>query len=440
MVLIRNLRNIFRIPELTRKLLFTLGVLIVYRIGSYIPAVGVDVVFLKQTLEHGSQVLGGVLSYLDMVSAGSLSRGMLFALGISPYITASIIVQFLGFTVPYFEQLMKEGDYGYKIMNQYTRYLTLALSVSYSIGYAAALEAMGAVVAPGFGFRFVFVLSLTVASMFVMWMGEQISLMGIGNGSSMLIFASIITQFPNDAIQTINAVQTGSMHLFAAAIVLSFYLLLVAAIVYLEKGERKIPVQYARRVVGRKVYGGQSSYIPFRINTSGVMPVIFASSFLQIPSILAGVLQWAGVFKGLTSVILSAGWRTSFLYNVLQFGLIVFFTYFYTELVYNPVKLADQMKKSGGFVPGIRPGKSTADFFYYILTRVGLLGALYLGFLSVLPNLLYRFIYMPFFLTGTSLLIAVGVALEFSSQVESYLIERRYEGFLSAGRMKNKVQ
>ncbi|HAU30125.1 MAG: Protein translocase subunit SecY [candidate division TM6 bacterium GW2011_GWF2_43_17] len=440
MVLIRNLRNIFFIPELARKLVFTLAVLIVYRIGSYIPAVGVDVVFLKQTLEHGSQVLGGVLSYLDMVSAGSLSRGMLFALGISPYITASIIMQFMGFTVPYFEQLMKEGDYGYKIMNQYTRYLTLALSISYSTGYAAALEAMGAVISPGFGFRFVFVLSLTVASMFIMWMGEQISLMGIGNGSSMLIFASIVAQFPNDAIQTVNAVQTGSMHLFVAFFVLLFYLILTAAIVYLEKGERKIPVQYARRVVGRKVYGGQSSYIPFKINTSGVMPVIFASSFLQIPSILAGILQWAGLFKGVAAAILSTGWRTSFLYNLLQFGLIVFFTYFYTELVYNPVKLADQMKKSGGFVPGIRPGKSTADFFYYILTRVGLLGALYLGFLSVLPNLMYRFVYMPFFLTGTSLLIAVGVALEFASQVESYLIERRYEGFLSAGRMKNKVQ
>ncbi len=440
MVLIRNLRNIFLIPELARKLVFTLGVLIVYRIGSYIPAIGINASALQETLEHGSKVLGGVLSYLDIVSAGSLSQGMLFALGISPYITASIIVQFMGFTIPYFEQLTKEGDYGYKIMNQYTRYITLALSISYSIGYAATLESMpNVVVNPGFAFRFVFVLSLTVASMFVMWMGEQISLMGIGNGSSMLIFASIVTRFPNDAIQMINALQVGNMHIFAALFILLFYFVLTAAIVFLEKGERKIPVQYARRVVGRKVYGGQSSYIPFRINTSGVMPVIFASSFLQIPTILAGILQWAGLFKGLTAVVLSDGWRTSFLFNVLQFALIVFFTYFYTELVYNPVKLADQMKKSGGFVPGIRPGKSTAEFFYYILTRVGLLGAVYLGLLSILPNIIYRFVYMPFFLSGVSLLIAVGVALEFASQVESYLIERRYEGFLSAGRIKNKV-
>lgn len=435
MVLLRNFKNIFRIPELTKKLVFTLGVMIVYRIGTFIPVVGINVPLLAEHMKR-MDTAGGLLSYLDVISGGSLSQCTLFALGIGPYITSSIIMQLLSMMVPYFEQLVKEGDYGYKIINQYTRYLTFGLSIMYSLAYAKYLESAGLVLTPGFGFKAIFVLSLTVGSMFVMWLGEQISLMGIGNGSSMLIFAGIAARFPDYFIRTVSAVQTGSINFFVALFILAFFIVVTGCIVFLEKGDRKIPVQYARRIIGRRVYGGQSTYIPFKINTSGVMPVIFASSFLQLPMFLFRMLSGRfEVFRSLSAAFTYTG----FLFNVFQFGLIVFFTYFYMEMVYNPEKIADQMKKSGGFIPGIRPGKSTADFFYHILTRIGLVGAIYLGTLSVLPNILLAFIQMPFYLSGTSLLIAVGVALEFSSQIEAYLIERRYEGFLSTGRMKNRV-
>lgn len=433
MVLLKNFKNIFRIPELTRKLVFTLGVLIIYRIGCFIPVVGINVPLLGEYMSR-VDTAGGLLAYLDVVTGGNLSACTLFALGIGPYISSSIIMQLLSLTVPYFEQLVKEGDYGYKMLNQYTRYLTFGLSIMYSVTYATYLESAGLVISPGFAFKMIFVLSLTLGSMFVMWLGEQISLMGVGNGSSMIIFAGIAVRFPEHVIRTIDAVQRGSIHLFVALFILVFFVAVTACIVFLEKGDRKIPVQYARRIIGRRVYGGQSTYIPFKINTSGVMPVIFASTFLQLPRFIFGMLGGRfEVFNSLAAAFNPAG----FLYNTFQFGLIVFFTYFYMEMVYNPEKLADQMKKNGGFIPGIRPGKSTADFFYYILTRIGLVGAFYLGILSILPNILMVMIRMPFYLSGTSLLIVVGVALEFSSQVESYLIDRQYGGFLRAGRVKS---
>lgn len=434
MVLLRNFKNIFRIPELTKKLVFTLGVMVVYRIGTFIPVVGINVPLLAEYMKR-MDTAGGLLSYLDVISGGSLSQCTLFALGIGPYITSSIIMQLLSMTVPYFEQLIKEGDYGYKILNQYTRYLTFGLSIMYSMTYATYLESAGLVLNPGFAFKAIFVLSLTLGSMFVMWLGEQITLAGIGNGSSMLIFAGIVARFPDYVLRTIYAVQTGSIHLLVALFILAFFVMITGCIVFLEKGDRKIPVQYARRVIGRRVYGGQSTYIPFKINTSGVMPVIFASSFLQLPMFLFRALSGRfEIFKSLVSAFTYSG----FLFNVCQFGLIVFFTYFYMEMVYNPEKLADQMKKNGGFIPGIRPGKSTADYFYHILTRMGLVGALYLGVLSILPNVLMAFINMPFYLGGTSLLIVVGVALEFSSQIESYLIDRQYGGFLRVGQVKSR--
>lgn len=433
MVLLRNFQNIFRIPELTKKLVFTLGVMVVYRIGTFIPVVGINVPLLGEYMKR-MDTAGGLLSYLDVISGGSLSQCTLFALGIGPYITSSIIMQLLSMTVPYFEQLIKEGDYGYKILNQYTRYLTFGLSIMYSMTYATYLESAGLVLNPGFAFKAIFVLSLTLGSMFVMWLGEQISLSGIGNGSSMLIFAGIVARFPDYVIRTAYAVQTGSIHLLVALFIFAFFVVVTGCIVFLEKGDRKIPVQYARRIIGRRVYGGQSTYIPFKINTSGVMPVIFASSFLQLPMFLFRALSGRfEIFKSLAAAFTYSG----FLFNVCQFGLIVFFTYFYMEMVYNPEKLADQMKKNGGFIPGIRPGKSTADFFYHILTRIGLVGALYLGALSILPNILAATINMPFYLGGTSLLIVVGVALEFSSQIESYLIDREYGGFLRVGKIKN---
>lgn len=415
-----------------RKVLFTFGVLIVYRIGVFIPVIGINVPLLAEHMGR-QEALGGLLRYLDLFSGGALQQCTLFALGIGPYITASIMMQILSMSVPSLEQLAKEGEYGRKVINQYTRYLAFFLSIGYATGYATYLEHAQLVLTPGIAFKIMFVLSLTVGSMFVMWLSEQISLMGIGNGSSMILFASIVARFPGDVIKTINAVQVGNMSSILAVGILLFFIAITACIVFLEKGDRKIPVQYARRVVGNRVYGGQTSYIPFKINTAGVMPVIFASSVLNIPVFITTMFASRWAFLKVVRDALQMGGP---LYNILEFGLIVFFTFFYTALVFNPVELADNMKKSGGFIPGIRPGKQTSDYFDYLLTRIGLVGAIYLGILALLPNILQAAVAMPFVLQGTSLLITVGVALELSSQIESYLIEHNYGTFLTTGRMK----
>lgn len=435
MVLLKNFKNIFLIPELRKKLFFTLGVLIVTRLGTFIPVIGVNIPLLGEHMKRATG-LGGLLGYLDIFSGGALASATLFALGISPYITASIMMQILGMSVPYLEQLVKEGEYGRKIINQYTRYLTVLLSIMYSCGYAVYLEGQGLAFTPGWAFRTIFVISLTVGSLFVMWLGEQISLFGIGNGSSMIIFSGIVTKFPGYFIKTSALIEAGSLELWQALLILAIFIFITACIIFLEKGERKIPVQYARRVVGQRVYGGQSTYIPFKINTAGVMPVIFASSILNIPLIISGILsQKAEVFRRF------AEWFTpqGILFNAFEFVLIIFFSFFYTALIFNPDELAENIKKSGGFILGIRPGKKTAAFFNYILTRIGLVGALYLACLSIAPNILNALFRMPFYLGGTSLLIVVGVALETSAQIESYLIEHRYEGFLTTGRLKSRA-
>lgn len=442
MLLLRTLRNIFSINDLRRKLSFTLGVLIVYRIGFHIPVVGVDTVGLAAIIKQATN-LGKLLGYLDVFSGGALAKCTVFALGISPYITASIMMQILGFTVPYFEQLVKEGDYGRKIINQYTRYLALGLSVVYSFMYALALEKQGLVLTPGWGFRFLFVLSLAVGCMIVMWLGEQISLSGIGNGSSMIIFAGIVARFPGYVIRTIEFARSGILYqgslpgmnwIVAAAIWLALIAITIC-IIYLEKGERKIPVQYARRIIGNRVYGGQSSFIPFKINSAGVMPVIFAGSVMNIPIAIAGMLADRFAILGTISRNLT---QTSFLYNLIQFVCIVGFYFLYTALVFDPIQLADVIKKNGGFIPAIRPGRKTAEFFDNILTRLGLVGSIYLAALAALPNIMMAVVgqNMPFFLGGTALLIVVGVALETANQVEAYLIEHNYEGFLAAGKLR----
>lgn len=435
MVLLKNFKNMFFIPELRKKLFFTLGVLIVTRLGCYIPVIGVNIPLLGEYMKQATS-LGGLLSYLDIFSGGSLASSTLFALGISPYITASIMMQMLGMTIPYLEQLIKEGDYGRKIINQYTRYLTLGLSIMYSFPYALYLESHNLALTPGWGFRILFVLSLTVGAMFVMWLGEQISLFGIGNGSSMIIFSGIVKNFPEYIIKTKAMVDAGSINLLQALLILIIFLAITGCIIFLEKGERKIPVQYARRVVGQRVYGGQSTYIPFKINNASIMPIIFTSAVINAPLALAGLLsQKIEFIKGFMEWFGQMG----LIYNVLQFFLIIFFSFFYTALIFNPEELAENIKKSGGFIPGIRPGKKTALFFNYILTRIGLVGAVYLACLALAPNILHAFMRMPFSLSGTSLLIVVGVALETSAQIESYLIEHRYEGFLTSGRLKSRT-
>lgn len=432
MILLRNFINIFYVPELRKKVLFTLGILIVYRIGVHIPVIGIDVTALRNMMDQAG-MLGGLFSYIDLFSGGMLRECTLFALGIMPYITASIMMQMLTMTVPSFELLQKEGEYGRKILKQYERYLTLLVAVAQSLGFAFILERNNLVIEPGWGFRLMLILSLTVGSMLVMWLGEQIGLFGLGNGSSMIIFAGIVARLPEDALKSIYQVQQGLMNGYITFALVLLFIAIAACIVYLEKGERKIPVQYTRRIVGQRVYGGQSSYIPFKINVPGVMPVIFAGAVLNIPMFIAAVLsERFAFFKWMSHSMVPSG----ILYNVIEFVLIIAFSFLYTALIYNPDELAENMKKSGGFIPGKRPGRQTAEFFNYILTRIVLVGAIYLAVLAILPNIISMFVPLPFKLGGTSLLILVGVALDTAAQIESYLIEHRYEGFLTAGRMK----
>lgn len=434
MVLLKNLLNIFNIPELRKKVLFTLAVLIVFRFGGKIPVIGIDIEMLKELMSQRTG-LGGLFGYLDLFSGGSLSSCTIFTLGISPYITASILMQMSSLTIPWLEALSKEGEHGRKRINDLTRYLALAVAFVQSMGYVLFLEKQGLVLNPGWEFRLIFVITTVVGAMFVMWLGEQISLSGIGNGSSMIIFAGIVANFPGFIVTVIAQIQQGYMDWMWGIVILAIFVFVSACIVYLEKGERKIPVQYARRIVGNRVYGGQSTYIPFKINTAGVMPVIFAGSMLNLPMFAASMLASRfEFFKDLTEYMTRGG----VVYNVILFLLIIAFSFFYTALVFNPEELAQNIKKQGGYIPGVRPGRKTAEYFNYILMRIGLVGAIYLGLLALLPNLLNIFIDMPFFLSGTSLLIVVGVALEMAAQIESYLIEHRYEGLLTTGRFKSR--
>lgn len=435
MVLLKNFLNIFRISELRRKIFFTLGVLVVYRLGNHIPVIGIDVSKIQQ-LATQQTGLGGLLAYLDMFSGGALRQCTVFALGIMPYITASIMMQVLSMSIPYLEALSKEGDYGRKIINQYTRYLALGICIMQSFGYVMLVEKYA--IDPGWAFRVMFIFTVSIGSVVVMWLGEQIGLHGIGNGSSMIIFANIVARFPQDLLATLQAVRDKIMDPVVALVILAIIVAMAACIVFLEKGDRKIPVQYTRRIVGQRMYAGQSTYIPFKINTAGIMPVIFANAVLNVPIFLSTLLsRYIPALQWVADSLRPMG----LVFNVLDFILIVIFTFVYTALVFNPEELAENIKKSGGFIPGIRPGKKTAEFFNYLLTRLGLVGALYLASLAIGPNLIYAVLPIPFYLStlsGTGLLIMVGVALEFAAQVESYLIEHRYEGFLSSGRMRGR--
>ncbi len=437
-MLLKNFLNIFRIPELRKKVFFTLGILIIYRLGNHIPMIGVDIDKLQQMMNQGVG-LSGIFSYLDLFSGGSLRQCTLFALGISPYIMSSIMMQMLSLSIPSLEMLAKEGEYGRKMINQYTRYLTLFVSLFQSTGFVFLLEKYGLVIDPTIGSRILFVLALTVGTMFVMWLGEQISLFGLGNGSSMIIFGGIVARFPDDIVKTIGAMQEGYLDPLVGGLLFVIAIAIAAAIVFLEKADRKIPVQYSRRMVGNKVYGGQSTYIPFKINTAGVAPVIFSNAMLNIPMFASTVLATRFIFfKSVAESLVPGG----AIYNVLDFFLIIGFSFLYTALIFNPEELADNIKKGGGFIPGVRPGKKTAEVFSYVLTRLGLVGALYLAALALLPHIIQAFLHIPFVLTGilsgTALLIVVGVANETAAQIESYLIEHRYEGFLTSGRLRGR--
>ena len=425
---LQSFQNIFKIPELKRRVLMTLALLAAYRLGAHVPTPGIDSVALAAFFD---QVQGTLLGMVDLFSGGNLRRLTVFALGIMPYISASIILQLLTVVIPALERLAKEGEAGKKKITQYTRYGTIALSLVQSFGIAVGLESMraqgGAVLVPdpGWGFRLLTMLTLTTGTALIMWLGEQISEKGIGNGISLIIFAGIVVRLPSAIISSYRLISTGELRLPVFVALLVMMLLVTAAVILMQEGQRKIPVQYAKRVVGRRVYGGQSTHIPLRINTAGVIPVIFASSLILFPATLTRFVNhpWMQVI----TEALSPGHVT---YTVMYCGLIIFFAYFYTAIVFNPIDLADNMKKYGGFIPGVRPGKKTAEYIDRTLTRITLPGAIFLALISVLPDFLIRWFNTPFYFGGTSLLIVVGVALDTVRQMESHLLMRNYEGFL----------
>ena len=433
MSVVSSFQNIFRIEELKKRIFFTFALLAVYRIGCHIPTPGIDGEQLSKFLtERG----GALMGFFDMFSGGALSRVTIFALGIMPYISASIILQLLTVVIPAIGKLAKEGEEGRKKIMKYTRYGTVLISAIQSFGIAVGLESMsgGAFIQnPGWAFRLMTMITLTSGTAFIMWLGEQITERGIGNGISLIIFAGIVARLPNALISTYQLVRAGELSIFLLIFIVVLAVIVIAAIIYFERGQRKVPVQYAKRVVGRKVYGGQSTHIPLKVNTSGVIPPIFASSIIMFPASVASFIAVPWV-QSLASQ-LSPG---STLYTVLYVSMIIFFCYFYTAIVFNPIDVADNLKKHGGYIPGIRPGKNTSDYLYRVLSRLTFVGAIYLSVVCVLPTFLIKEFNVPFYFGGTSLLIVVGVALDTVSQVESHLLTRSYDGLLRKSRVRGR--
>ncbi len=407
--------------------------LAVYRIGAHIPTPGINNDELAQfLLDQG----GALLGFLDIFSGGSLSRLTIFALGIMPYISASIILQLLTVVIPHLSKLAKEGERGRKTIIQYTRYGTIGIALVQGFGIALGLEGMNGgqyVLEPGWPFRFMTVITLTAGTAFLMWLGEQITERGVGNGISLIIFAGIVARLPSAVAQTFEMYRVGELSLLFLILLAVSMLAVIAAIVFLESGRRRVPVQYAKRVVGRRVYGGQSTHIPLKINTAGVIPPIFASSIIAFPATITSFIQvpWVQAL----GAHLAPG---SVVYTLMYVSMIIFFCFFYTAVVLNPVDMADNMKKYGGFIPGIRPGQRTADYIYRVLTRITFAGSIYLAIVCVIPELLIYKLNVPFYFGGTSLLIVVGVGLDTAQQIESHMLMRNYEGFLAKGRLKGR--
>ncbi len=424
-------QNIFKIPELKKRVLITLAFLIVYRVGVHVPVPGIDSIALASFF---AKAKGTLLGLFDMFSGGAFEKLSVFALGIMPYISASIILQLLTVVIPHLERLSKEGEQGRKKITQYTRYGTVFLSMIQGFGISVGLESMtspgGApvVIYPGWEFRLMTVITLTAGTAFIMWLGEQITERGIGNGISLIIFAGIVCRLPVAIANTFRLVSTGEMSIFLVIILLVLMVAVVGIIIFVEQGQRRIPVQYAKRVIGRKMYGGQSTHLPLKINTSGVIPPIFASSIMMFPATIASFIniEWVqSIAKALTP--------GNAVYELIFVGLIFFFCYFYTAVTFNPVDVAENMKKHGGYIPGIRPGKRTSDYIDRVLTRITLGGAFYVSCVCVLPSILITKVNVPFYFGGTALLIVVGVAIDTISQIESHMISRHYEGFLKKG-------
>ena len=462
MNIFESFRNIFAIPDLRKRVLFTFGLLAIYRVGSHIPTPGLNAQAFEEFFRSNA---GGLLGFLDIFSGGALRRLSVFALGITPYITSSIILQLLTVVWPYLEKLSKEGELGRRKITQFTRYGTVALSIVQGSGIALWLWSTTSpsglpLVHRNIGkipFAMLAVLTLTTGTAFVMWLGEQITERGIGNGISLIIFAGIVASFPTAVWTSLQQLQRGQLSLFVAVLLTVFMIVVVGAIVLVERAQRRIPVQYAKRVVGRKVYGGQNTYLPLRVNTGGVIPIIFAVSIIQFPQYLASAFK-ADFMKRIAEQ-LAVGQP---LYNLLYAVGIVFFCYFYISIIFNPTDTAENMRKYGGFIPGIRPGKATSDYIDSVLTRITLIGAIYLTVVALipefllmgfkvqsipgigpwldsnLPNFITQGLGVPFYFGGTSLLIVVGVAMDTVQQIESQLVMRNYDGFLKKGRIRGR--
>lgn len=431
--------NILRIPELKRRIIITFLLLGVYRIGVHVPTPGINSDALASFF---AQARGTLFGLFDMFTGGAFERFSVFALGIMPYISASIIMELLTVVVPYIERLKKEGESGRKKIIQYTRYGTVLLSLIQSFGIAIGLRQMesgGVPIVTESSWTFIpmTMITLTAGTAFIMWLGEQITERGIGNGISLIIFAGIVARLPRAFGNTVQLIRTGEMQIFLMMAIIGFMVVVVGFIIFMETGQRRLPVQYAKRIVGRRIYGGQSTHLPLKINTSGVIPPIFASSILMFPLTIGQFMPktWMETYPWLNKLLNSMNAGT-LLYNVLYVAFIIFFCYFYTAIVFNPDDVAENMKKFGGYIPGIRPGKKTAEYIDRILSRITLGGALYISAVCVLPSILIRRFNVPFYFGGTALLIVVGVALDTVQQIESHLLTRQYEGLMRKGRLR----
>ena len=433
-----NLGVFSKATELKKRIWFTLAALVVYRLGTWIPVPGIDPHVLQDIFRRSG---GGILGMFDMFSGGALQRMTIFALNIMPYISASIIIQLLTSMIPAFDNLKKEGEQGRKKLNQYTRYATVVIAAFQAYGIAVGLEGMntgasGAVFEPGFFFRATTVITLVGGTMFLMWLGEQITARGVGNGTSLIIFAGIVANLPRSLASTLEMGRTGAMSAGLIIFILVMVVAMVTTIVFVERAQRKIIVQYPKRQVGNKMYGGEASHLPLKLNTSGVIPPIFASSILLMPITAAGFAAGRGP-EWLQTLVAWLG-RGQPLYLGLYAALIVFFAFFYTAVVFNPVDTADNLKKYGGFLPGIRPGKNTSDYLDYVLTRLTVLGATYLVVLSIVPEILISRLSVPFYVGGTSLLIVVTVTMDTVAQIQSHLLAHQYEGLIKKSKLRGR--
>ncbi|RLC54357.1 MAG: preprotein translocase subunit SecY [Candidatus Cloacimonadota bacterium] len=434
--MLKSISNIFKIPDLKKKILFTGLILIIYRLGSFIPIPGINAAALEQFLGNAAKSGGNLFGMFDLFVGGNLGRASVFALGIMPYITTSIVIQLLGGVIPFFERLKKEGAEGQKKIAQYTRYGTVAIASFNAIGISVFLQSgvEGAVPHPGFLFIFTSVITMVTGVMFIMWLGEQITEHGIGNGISLIIFAGIIARYPQGFYQMFQMVQAQAMSIFMAVLVLIVMVVVTASVVLVTEGLRKIPVQYAKRIVGRKVYGGQSTHIPLKVNTAGVIPIIFAQAILMFPRTIATFFKDSDFMNSVVQVLSPGEW----LYTILYMGFIIFFAYFYTAMVMNPIEMAENMKKYGGFIPGRKPGKKTSDYINSVLVRITLPGAVFFAIIAVIPEFLQKWTNLPFYFGGTGLIIIVGVALDTLQQIESHLVMRHYEGFMKKGKLRGR--